>query len=308
MDSDGYSSDSSNSLIVDNSDLIDRRVSSSSSTNGTKSSAKEFRGVRVLLVDYDTVALHVILKMLKMFDYEAIGITGGLHGLKLLREKPYYFDLVVAAVHMPGMSGLELLQGIKLEFTTLPVILVSNDTDPEMAAKGISNGAAYFLHKPVSHCDVENMWKHVHKSKADETVNKNRYKEQTGSIVGQDSLRRKEKHRRVSGGDDEGNSQVESRKRKKGFVKDQPSDDKRNKKGRVVWTAQLHTDFLNAIENLGVDSAVPKKILEYMKVPGLTRENVASHLQVCFQLILSIFGVFELIQSRFPMPIIPTCN
>lgn len=26
--------------------------------------------------------------------------------------------------------------------------------------------------------------------------------------------------------------------------------------------------------------AVPKKILEIMKVPGLTRENVASHLQV----------------------------
>jgi hypothetical protein len=28
--------------------------------------------------------------------------------------------------------------------------------------------------------------------------------------------------------------------------------------------------------------AVPKKILELMNVPGLTRENVASHLQVWF--------------------------
>lgn len=28
--------------------------------------------------------------------------------------------------------------------------------------------------------------------------------------------------------------------------------------------------------------AVPKKILELMNVPGLTRENVASHLQVCW--------------------------
>jgi hypothetical protein len=27
--------------------------------------------------------------------------------------------------------------------------------------------------------------------------------------------------------------------------------------------------------------AVPKRILELMNVPGLTRENVASHLQVC---------------------------
>jgi len=31
--------------------------------------------------------------------------------------------------------------------------------------------------------------------------------------------------------------------------------------------------------------AVPKKILEYMNIPGLTRENIASHLQVYYLLI-----------------------
>ncbi|KAI3961663.1 hypothetical protein MKW92_038485 [Papaver armeniacum] len=235
-----------------------RVSSSSSSTYGTKS-ANQSRGVRVLLVDYDTIALHVILAMLKKFGYEAVGTTGGLHGLKLLREKPYYFDLVVAAVQMPGMTGLELLQRIKLEFTNLPVVLVSNDTDPVMAAKGFSNGAGHLLRKPVTFYDVENMWLHVQNSKMDETENKNRYKES----VGQDSLQRKEKHRSVSGspsGDDEESSRAESRKRK-GSCKDQSSDDKKNrtstnKKRRVVWTAQLHTHFLNAIECLGVDSKI----------------------------------------------------
>lgn len=31
-----------------------------------------------------------------------------------------------------------------------------------------------------------------------------------------------------------------------------------------------------------ISEAVPKRILELMNVPGLTRENVASHLQVWF--------------------------
>lgn len=31
-----------------------------------------------------------------------------------------------------------------------------------------------------------------------------------------------------------------------------------------------------------ISEAVPKRILELMNVPGLTRENVASHLQVYF--------------------------
>ena len=33
---------------------------------------------------------------------------------------------------------------------------------------------------------------------------------------------------------------------------------------------------------LYLTGAVPKRILETMDMPGLTRENVASHLQVCF--------------------------
>lgn len=79
------------------------------------------------------------------------------------------------------------------------------------------------------------------------------------------------------------------------------------KKPRVVWTKEMHQKFLEAVAQLGHDSkiildllcynlcpiliifvslfrvseAFPKKIVELMNVPGLTRENVASHLQVC---------------------------
>ncbi|KAJ4867935.1 Two-component response regulator ARR1 [Raphanus sativus] len=51
------------------------------------------------------------------------------------------------------------------------------------------------------------------------------------------------------------------------------------KKRRVVWSVELHQQFVAAVNQLGVEKAVPKKILELMNVPGLMRENVASHLQ-----------------------------
>ena len=51
------------------------------------------------------------------------------------------------------------------------------------------------------------------------------------------------------------------------------------KKARVVWSAELHQRFVNAVNQLGIDKAVPKRILDLMDVSGLTRENVASHLQ-----------------------------
>jgi len=49
---------------------------------------------------------------------------------------------------------------------------------------------------------------------------------------------------------------------------------------QVDWTPELHKKFVKAVEQLSIDQAIPSRILELMKVEGLTRHNVASHLQV----------------------------
>ncbi|KAJ8750532.1 hypothetical protein K2173_015686 [Erythroxylum novogranatense] len=51
------------------------------------------------------------------------------------------------------------------------------------------------------------------------------------------------------------------------------------KRPRLVWTPQLHKRFVDVVGYLGIKNAVPKTIMQMMNVEGLTRENVASHLQ-----------------------------
>lgn len=51
------------------------------------------------------------------------------------------------------------------------------------------------------------------------------------------------------------------------------------KRPRLVWTPQLHKRFVDVVAHLGIKNAVPKTIMQLMNVEGLTRENVASHLQ-----------------------------
>ncbi|CAI9112369.1 OLC1v1012815C1 [Oldenlandia corymbosa var. corymbosa] len=51
------------------------------------------------------------------------------------------------------------------------------------------------------------------------------------------------------------------------------------KRPRLVWPPQLHKRFVDAVAHLGIKNAVPKTIMQLMSVNGLTRENVASHLQ-----------------------------
>lgn len=51
------------------------------------------------------------------------------------------------------------------------------------------------------------------------------------------------------------------------------------RKVKVDWTPELHRRFVQAVEQLGVDKAVPSRILELMEIHCLTRHNIASHLQ-----------------------------
>ncbi|KAL7589727.1 hypothetical protein Lser_V15G37149 [Lactuca serriola] len=54
---------------------------------------------------------------------------------------------------------------------------------------------------------------------------------------------------------------------------------RKSTKKRITWTGDLHKKFVEAINTLGKQKAYPTAILKVMEVPGLTRSQVASHLQ-----------------------------
>ncbi|CAH1431355.1 unnamed protein product [Lactuca virosa] len=54
---------------------------------------------------------------------------------------------------------------------------------------------------------------------------------------------------------------------------------RKSTKKRITWAGDLHKKFVEAINALGKQKAYPTAILKAMKVPGLTRNQVASHLQ-----------------------------
>ncbi|KAK4723572.1 hypothetical protein R3W88_026351 [Solanum pinnatisectum] len=74
-----------------------------------------------------------------------------------------------------------------------------------------------------------------------------------------------------------GNMKSKSKEAKKSSSQIKNPQGKR--KVKVDWTPELHRKFVKAIEKLGVDKAVPSRILELMSTHGLTRHNISSHLQ-----------------------------
>ncbi|KAK7261507.1 hypothetical protein RIF29_27821 [Crotalaria pallida] len=86
------------------------------------------------------------------------------------------------------------------------------------------------------------------------------------------------KLRRLDSATEEAEAEVEADSVMQNSNADDPSA-RTLKRPRLVWTPQLHKRFVDVVAHLGIKNAVPKTIMQLMNVEGLTRENVASHLQ-----------------------------
>ena len=58
------------------------------------------------------------------------------------------FDCIVCDVRMPGLSGLELVQVLRREGLSAPVVLITGHGDVDMAVAAIKIGAFDFIEKP----------------------------------------------------------------------------------------------------------------------------------------------------------------
>ncbi|KAF5931210.1 hypothetical protein HYC85_032083 [Camellia sinensis] len=239
-------------------------------------------GLRVLVVDDDLVWLRILEKMLKKCSYEGwawrgcrIRLEEGYYmllareALDLLRERKDGFDIVISDVNMPDMDGFKLLEHVGLEMD-LPVIMMSVDGETSRVMRGVQHGACDYLLKPIRMKELRNIWQHVFRKKIHEVRD----------IENLDCF---EEIQMMRYGTDQSDDGHLFRATDKDF-----SDASSAKKARVVWTVDLHQKFVKAVNQIGFDSdefhlclaeVGPKKILDLMNVPWLTRENVASHLQ-----------------------------
>ncbi|XP_016451610.1 two-component response regulator ARR12-like isoform X1 [Nicotiana tabacum] len=235
-------------------------------------------GMRVLAVDDDPICLKLLDGLLRKCQYHVTTTSQARMALKMLRENRDRFDLVISDVHMPDMDGFKLLELVGLEMD-LPVIMLSANSDTKLVMKGISHGACDYLVKPVRLEELRNVWQHVIRRKNVEPKSRSKSNDHDKSY--------RESGEGGRGQSPTGNADQNGKLNKKRKDEEDETDENgtdnedtaNQKKARVVWSIELHRKFVAAVNQLGIEKAVPKRILDLMNVDGLTRENVASHLQ-----------------------------
>ncbi|KAL6319646.1 hypothetical protein AAG906_026675 [Vitis piasezkii] len=234
-------------------------------------------GLRVLVVDDDPTWLKILEKMLKKCSYEVTTCCLARDALNMLRERKDGFDIVISDVNMPDMDGFKLLEHVGLEMD-LPVIMMSVDGETSRVMKGVQHGACDYLLKPVRMKELKNIWQHVFRKKIHEGKDVESYECMREIQMIMSRSDEFDDGHQLNGGE-----LGATRKRKD--MENRRHDDQElvdpssSKKARVVWSIDLHQKFVDAVNQIGFDKVGPKKILDLMNVPWLTRENVASHLQ-----------------------------
>lgn len=115
----------------------------------------------VLLVDDDKYFLDTHVERLKMRRIKIDGVYSGEAALEFLDKNKV--DVVVLEVHMPELSGIEILKEIKKQYPLIEVIMLTGHASVAAAIESMELGAFDYLLKPIDmdelHYKIEDAYK-----------------------------------------------------------------------------------------------------------------------------------------------------
>ncbi|XP_060174316.1 putative two-component response regulator ARR20 [Lycium barbarum] len=266
--------------------------------------------VRVLLVDHDKEFVIQMVDLLKSYAYKVTAIDTASAAMRILSKGKEKIDVMIVNVYSPDLLSFQLLtQAVALDIVSL---VICDEHNEFLAKKALEDGAYLYLKKPLDEEIVEYLWQFalrekIKRGKSRERLEENEDHTNVGDAddIGNNNIVVDEEQagEKNTPNTEEPNNNIQeaknnivsnekyklrmkrSRQSTKQINEGESQGSAINKtvKRKVCtkWTVDLHARFMDAMHQLGEGRCYPKEILEVMNVPGLTRMQVASHLQKC---------------------------
>jgi two-component system OmpR family response regulator len=108
--------------------------------------------MRILLVEDDSKIASFIIKGMKEAGYAVDHAPDGKEGLTLALTEPY--DTAIIDIMLPKLDGLSLIEEIRRNKVTIPVIILSVKGSVEDRVKGLQTGSDDYLTKPFAFSEL----------------------------------------------------------------------------------------------------------------------------------------------------------
>lgn len=104
--------------------------------------------MRILLVEDSKRLRETVAKVMRRSGYKVDESGNGEEGLWKARENVY--DAIILDIMLPGLDGLEMLEALRREKCTVPVLLLTARDTIEDRVRGLRQGADDYLCKPFA--------------------------------------------------------------------------------------------------------------------------------------------------------------
>jgi len=103
---------------------------------------------RIITVDDAATMRRLVGYTLRGAGHEVLEAEDGEDALRVLSQQSV--DLVITDVNMPKMDGIELVRQLRAlrDFKTIPILLLTTESDPEKKRQGKQAGATGWITKP----------------------------------------------------------------------------------------------------------------------------------------------------------------
>jgi FixJ family two-component response regulator len=110
------------------------------------------RDLEIAVIDDDRSFRVALVESLSSLGFGADGYASAEDYIGTIGNKA--FHCVVTDIHMPGMSGLDMMRRLFKQGSMTPVVLITGRSDPNLEAKAAAAGAACLLRKPFEINDL----------------------------------------------------------------------------------------------------------------------------------------------------------
>ncbi|MGI6211393.1 MAG: response regulator transcription factor [Anaerovoracaceae bacterium] len=102
--------------------------------------------MRILIIEDDTSLMNVLSSHLRTQGYQVDACAGGRAAVEQVGKSEY--DAIILDIMLPDVSGTKLLQRIRRETSSTPVLILTSPT--EDVVHGLPEGASDYLTKPFA--------------------------------------------------------------------------------------------------------------------------------------------------------------
>jgi two-component system KDP operon response regulator KdpE len=127
--------------------MVDARSTPTMLNHNNHMDIQPLTSTKILIVDDDSDTTDLLKIILEPNGFKVIVANTGRQGVELARDLDP--DVMVVDLLMPDMDGLKVCREVR-QFSSMPILILSAVSKPNVAEEVLNSGADDFLVKPMS--------------------------------------------------------------------------------------------------------------------------------------------------------------